>query len=279
MGERTPGPSGTGPVYFNWAFDMRPIVAALTPGPSGVNDAGDPNAVSVADRNCMPSGQCYPAGSEYFIPAGATATTMGLLREIMDEKHVPGNYAPFLTKVAGKINQAGDAFSFLDLVGLVAEGTVVEAAATVTGVASVTLFPVVAFIDVANTMSTQERMWVYRAGAYAATAWAYLDHPPDYSRKTLTRFAGGSEPIDEGHYIALWDEIANNVCIRGLDQALGTYEDRRALRMLLVYASDGDRATLSKELMIGFEDDVATALNRHIVLPNWRDGYDTLYPE
>jgi hypothetical protein len=152
-------------------------------------------------------------------------------------------------------------------------------------------FTVEAGIALINAQESLQKLTGYRAAAYATTAWAFEDDPPEFSHKWFLRICPGGVPRTEGEKaeiernqkaweeaIELTHESLENLVASGaekLAKAATIERWRAAVRQRLIDKSpDRSPASLSKALMKVYEKRFNGAM-----LTMWTKGYNILYPD
>lgn len=166
---------------------------------------------------------------------------------------------------------------------LIAEGSVLAAAATALAIGSAFLGIIGSTLDWLNACEAGTRMTGYRAATYATVAWGFGDQSPAISRTLLERVQSthGSHIADQ-HKRAWRDSV--NATVPALERSsLGERipANRAARRVLLEAAKSGvrrlttgGRASCCLYLLKQFESKF-----ERTELSIWKSNYDLLYPK
>jgi len=197
-----------------------------------------------------------------------------LTRQMLQrEFDIPGERLKLLNQIIDYVGYVDNALALGELAGLVSEGSFLATGAGPVSMVSALLFPVGAFISLANTWESGERQFAMRAIAYAGTAWAFDDPPPEPSPEILRRVELLDYSSKVGDYKKAWQDAVRETYNKLEEERSSREISRKSLQLYLQALGDGSQETLCLALLAGFESEF-----RGVSLDAWRSEYAIPYP-
>lgn len=179
--------------------------------------------------------------------------------------HLRGEHLAVVGRVIDIVGYTDNALTLAEIVGLIAEGGAMSAAAAGTSIASALLFPVGATIELVNAWEAGQRLAGMVAVAYTTTAWAFDDPVPDLPPRVQQNIRTSGLGKEIPGYQKAWKD-ASKATLQSLAEMVakkpGT--SKKSFQIMFRAIGDDNRQSLCRALLKGFEKGM-TGMERDIL--------------
>ncbi len=211
----------------------------------------------------------------------STSEKYALLNKTLGENHgLVGKKFSAASAMMDGLRHISDSFSLSELIPALSSylfGPVTSPSRSEASLVSTLLYPLHQSINLINSNETGQRMYAYRAAAYAITSWAFNKPIPTKSPQILQNIAGG-DPYSASNktatmYNEVWQVTSKSV-LHNLRQAcISKGIDEKELKIIFKAFGNGNATQLCFSILKCFEKEFGNTA-KHI----WKTGYNIKYP-
>lgn len=194
-----------------------------------------------------------------------------LVEELLSKDHnLRGANLEILSKAIDILGKVDDALTLLEIASLIGEGGIISAVGTTVSMATVIAFPISATISLVNAAEGNMRTAGMRSVAYATTAWAFSEEPPQTS-KVITNI---TTTYERDNAQKAWLDALKETKKVLENEVAKRQIQKQSMQIALQAVGMGFSHELCMVLLKSFEQQLS---GTHLV--TWKQNYNILYPD